>query len=393
MSLHRDIIRLVLNAPSSLADLQSATAVSLPTLRKAVQSLIDARWIRVVGQAEANGGRPAMLFGVDASRLAIIGVHLQLPGIRLTLSDLAGNVLDDGEHFDGVLPTPNECFQTIADYAAQVKKNLRARKLLGVGIATPGFIDLVTGDIISIGRVPSWENVPICRRLAVELNLPVYIANDVDCLAFAELQSTHQTREANLAFIGFDEGIKVSLFLKGELYKGTFGNAGLIAPTLLNVNDLPDPGEAPHFVTINGVSHLFEKRLGALDKNAQKKYADIIAAPSPRERVRRILENARPDRPVCHSLVLEQIQVFAAMTANMILMIQPDIVLIGGLESLLPQDLFAALETAIRHHLPALINNNTLIRQGKLALQNSGAIGATHHFLQTYLGSDANEFV
>ncbi|MEZ4555504.1 MAG: hypothetical protein R2854_03470 [Caldilineaceae bacterium] len=64
----------------SLADLQQATQVSLPTLRRAVQDLTDARWIRVVGQAEANGGRPAMLFGADTTRFLLVGVHLQLPG-------------------------------------------------------------------------------------------------------------------------------------------------------------------------------------------------------------------------------------------------------------------------------------------------------------------------
>lgn len=68
-----------------------------------------------------------------------------------------------------------------------------------------------------------------------------------------------------------------------------------------------------------------------------------------------------------------------------ILLVQPDVALIGGLLSLLPQELFTALEMAIRRHLPALISHNTLIQQGKLVSQSSGAIGAALHFLQAYL--------
>lgn len=391
MGLQQEIIKLVLDKPMALADLQAATGVSLPTLRKAVQALVDARWIRVVGQGEANGGRPAMLFGVNDSHFAILGVHLQLPGIHLTVSDLTGKVLDDAKGFEGKVPTPDECTQAITAYAARLKTIFPKRKLVGVGVAAPGFIDLATGDIISIGRVPAWVNVPLCRRLHAALNLPVYIANDVDCLAFAELQYTHQTRQTNLAYIGFDEAVKVSLFLKGELYKGTFGNAGLIALALLRVDDLPNREETRHLLTINGVSQLFEERLRALDADARKPYAAIMALTSPRERVRWILEHARPDTPLCYSLVLDQIRVFAAMAASMILMLQPDVVLIGGLLSLLSPERFADLETAIRRHLPALISHNTLIRQGKLALQSSGAIGATHHFLRTYLQSDSRE--
>lgn len=386
MTLQRSIVKTLLDTPRSLADLQQAAEVSLPTLRKAVQSLMDAHWIRIVGQAEANGGRPAMLFGVDESHFAVIGVHLQLPGIRLTLTDLAGNALDDIEIFDGVLPTPNECVQSIVEYAGRVAAAFPMRQMLGIGLAAPGFIDLATGDIITIGRVPSWENVPICRRLRAALNLPVYIANDVDCLAFAELKYTHQTRAANLAYIGFDEGVKISLFLQGELYRGTFGNAGLISPSLLYVDDLTDPAETPSLLTINGLSRLFEARLTGLDAATQAPYADIMAAISPRERVQRILVHSQADAAVCHNLAQDQIKALARVAASMILMVQPDVVLIGGLLSLLPPELFAALEMAIRSHLPALISHNTLIQQGKLVSQNSGAIGAALHFLQAYLG-------
>lgn len=385
MGLQQEIVKLVLNVPMALADLQAATGVSLPTLRKAVQALIDARWIRVVGQGEANGGRPAMLFGVNDSHFAILGVHLQLPGIHLTLSDLAGKVLDDAKRFEETVPTPDECIQAVSEYAARFKTMFPKRKLIGVGVAAPGFIDLATGDIVSIGRVPSWVNVPLCRRLQATLNLPAYIANDVDCLAFAELQYTPPARATNLAYIGFDQAIKVSLFLKGELYKGTFGNAGLIAPALLRVDDLANPEETPQLLTISGVSQLFEERVCALAASAQTPYAEMLALTSPRERVRRILEHARPDMPICYALTQDHLRALAVVAANMILLIQPDVVLIGGLLSLLPQELFADLETALRRHLPALISHNTLIRQGKLALQSSGAIGATHHFLRTYL--------
>lgn len=369
----------------SLADLRTATDVSLPTLRKAMQSLVDARWIRVVGQAEANGGRPAMLFGIDDSRFAIIGTHLQLPGIHLTLSDLAGTVLDDVELFDGVVPTPDQCIHAITHQVGRMRSGFPDRHILGIGVGAPGFIDLASGDILSIGRVPSWENVPVCRRLRSELSLPVLIANDVDCQAFAELKDTPLSRERNLAYIGFDEGVKISLFLKGEPYKGSLGNAGLIAPGLLRVDDLANPAEAGQLLTINGVSRLFESRLDALDPPGRAPYASILSAGSPRERVHRILDNARPDMTVCHALVLDQIKALAAMAAAMILMMQPDVVLIGGMLSLLPKPLFAVLETAIRGRLPSLIGNNTLIQQGRLPAQRGGATGAIEHFLQTLL--------
>jgi predicted NBD/HSP70 family sugar kinase len=110
-----------------------------------------------------------------------------------------------------------------------------------------------------------------------------------------------------------------------------------------------------------------------------------MAQTSVRERVCHILDSARADRPLCYAVVQAQIEVLAAAIANVILLIQPNIVVVGGLLSALPPDLFATLEIAIRRHTPALIGNNMLVQQGRLATQSSAAIGANHHFLQQYL--------
>lgn len=383
MSLQHSIIRHLLTAPMSLADLQLATQVSLPTLRRAVQVLADAHWIRVVGQAEANGGRPAMLFGVDDSLYAIVGVHLQLPGVRLILTDLTGQVLNEVERFDNMVPTPEECVQAVVGYVAEIKNTFSSRQVLGIGVATPGFIDLENGDILAIGRVPAWGSYPICRRLQAALALPVYIANDVDCMAFAELQDTHAPREANLAYVGFDEGVKFSLFLKGELYKGALGNAGLIAPQLLCAPDLTAPDDLAQLLTINGMNQLFALRLARLTNEMQAQYSAILAAANPRERVQQMLVHA--DLPLCEALVRDQIKALAATIANMTLLVQPDVVVIGGLLSALPAALFAVLETSLRGYLPALVSHNTIIRQSKHNAQSSAALGSTHHFLQLYL--------
>ncbi len=158
MLLHTIITKNLQARPMSLAELHPMTNVSLPTLRKAIQELTDSHWIRIVGQAEANGGRPAMLFGFDDSYYMLLGVHIQLPGIRLIISDFSGNVLDEKDLFQQEEASPHQIMQAIIDYAHEVKSRLEDRKLLGIGIAAPGFTDPETGNIISIERVPGWEN-------------------------------------------------------------------------------------------------------------------------------------------------------------------------------------------------------------------------------------------
>jgi len=393
MVLHRTIIRHLLKAPMSLADLQLATQVSLPTLNKAVRALSDAQWIRVVGQAEANGGRPAMLYGVDDRTYLIVGLHLQLPGMRLITSDLAGQVLDETDLFHGVVPTTSECVGAVSDYVTKLRTTFPSRTILGIGIAAPGFIDLSSGDIILIGRVPGWENFPICSRLQAATGVPVLVANDVDCMAFAEFQYSSESLEKNLAYIGFDEGVKASLFLKGDLYKGSLGNVGLIAGHLLHVDDLPDFQEARSLLTIKGVNQVFEKWVGDLPLADQEAYAPLIIASNHRERFNLILKNATDEMLICQEIVRNLTKVLSVAIANMIHIVQPDVVVIGGLLSSMPKELYEDLEVAIRGYLPALISNKSILRQGRLASQNSAAIGAIQHFLQDYLNETTHDLV
>ena len=393
MSLHSSIIRHLLKTPMSLADLQIATQVSLPTLNRAVRALSEAKWISVVGQAEANGGRPAMLYGIDDSYFLIIGVHLQLPGLRLITTNLNGHIVDEADHFQGVIPTPNQSVAVVTDYISHIRTILPERCILGIGVATPGFIDLNAGDIISIGRVPSWLNFPICRQLQAVADVPVQIANDIDCMAIAEFQLIGEALDKNLAYVGFDEGVKVSLFLKGELYKGSLGNTGLIASHLLPICDQLDPQDVNSMLTIVGFNDIFENRIAVLNEEDRARYAHITSAPDQRKRIRLIFNEANEEMPVCNQIVHDLTWVLSVAIANVLHFVQPDVVVMGGLINFMPKNLFAELENAIRNQLPPLISNNTIFQQGKLISKNGAALGANYHFLRSYLNNSASELL
>ena len=388
MSLHSTILNQLRSMPLSLADLQLVVDVSLPTLRKAIQELTQSRWIRIVGQAETNGGRPAKLFGLDDSYYLNIGVHLQLPGMHLAVTDLTGQILDTTDVFEGVIPRPDQVVQRITDYIQDIRRQFDQRQIVGVGIALPGFTDPNSGDIINIGRVPGWTNFPICSHLSALVDLPVTIANDVDCMALAEFQYSRITLDKNMIYVGFDEGVKASMFMNGVLYKGTFGNAGLIVTDLLNLDSRFSHDDYRQIQSISGVSRLFAERTDALNPAALQPYTRITEAESARQRFRLILEGAADSLPICEELVICLNKVLVAAIANIVMIIQPDTLILGGALSVMPGTLLTRLETDIRQHLPTLFTNRLIVQQAKLSSCHSATTGAVIHFLQEYLASD-----
>ncbi len=385
MSLYYSIVKNLLKTSMSLAEIQSTTGSSLPTVRRAVQALSDARWIRVVGQAEADGGRPAMLFGIHNESSMILGLHLQLPGMQITATDLSGKVLETIEFFSGTVPEPSEVVRAVVDIVQILKARFPDRRVLGIGIAAPGYIDPHTGDIIAIGRVPSWVNFPICQRLYEATGLPVQIANDVDCLAIAELNFDNCILKKNVVYVAFCEGFKASLFLGGDLYKGTLGNVGLISSELLNVTNEMTPEENKRLITLSGFVDVFKERVALLEPSAQRNYRDILELADQHKCAQQILNNSEIDQRICYPLVQDLIQILSVWIASMILFVQPDVLVVGGLLSSLPTNLFLDLESSIRSHIPALLDNKIIIKQGVMDSKNNSAIGAIHHFLRNNL--------
>ncbi len=386
MNPHTSILKSLRSVPMSLADLQQATQVSLPTLRKAVQELTDARWIRIVGQAEANGGRPPNMFGLDSSYYSLIGLHLQLPGVHLITTDLNGQVLHERRLIQNSIPLPDDVLSAVRDYVQHVREILPERQILGIGVAAPGFIDPESGDILLIGRVPGWENFPICSRLRTQTGLMTRIANDVDSMAFAEFHSDGLAFHQNLIYVGFDEGVKASLFLNGELYKGSLGNAGLIASSLLHVDTRDDDvRDKQEVLSIHGVNAIFDRRLNALPEDKRAPYRAISAIDDPRQRFEYTLRCAAAELPVCGGVIQLMNQTLAAAIANLILIIQPDVFVLGGALGVMPLELFADLEMWVRAALPRLISHKVMIRLGKAASPTTAAVGAAHYFFEQHL--------
>jgi predicted NBD/HSP70 family sugar kinase len=386
MSLRPQILKSLLHQPASIADLRDHTQVSLPTLRKAIQELTEESWIQVVGQAETNGGRPAMLYGLDDSHFLLLGVHLQLPGLRLVAATLTGHVVHVEETYTGVVPRPDQAVTAITDYHATIQTKFPNRQVIGVGVATPGFTHPITGDIISIGRVHGWQNVPIRQRLEQALSLPTFVANDIDCMAFAEFQHTNTALEQNLVYLGFDESVKASMFLNGQLYKGSFGNAGLITPELLQRHPSITTTDAQNLLTIDGINRLFASRVADLSSSEKAPYADILATPNARERLHYILGSAEEDGlRICQDIRWSLNMILATATANLIYVIQPDKLVLGGWLGTISQAHYTTLERMIREHLSPLFANASVIEQAALSSPNVAALGAIFHFLQEYL--------
>ena len=382
MDTQRVILARLLARPMSLADLGGATGASLPTLRRALRALERDRWVAVVGQESRTGGRPAKLFGVDPSVHTVVGVHLVHPGMRLVATDLSGALLDS--HVPGELDElePDAVHGAVLTYLSHLSARFGERRLVGLALATPGYVDPRSGTVIAIGRVPRWRNLPICERLRDATGLRVTIGNDIDAMATAEfgLNGDHRT----YAYAGVGEGVKFSMFLGGVPYVGPFGNAGVVSLRLLAGG--AEEGSA-ELLTVKGLLEAFERRASARTP-VLAVHARVRAQRDLRARYQAVLTLAEAGDPDATAVVAPMVDLLGAQAASFVHLIQPELLVIGGAFAGAPERILSDVESALRSRLPPLLDNNLIVRRARLDDELAAAVGATRVFVQRFLHED-----
>ena len=162
--------------------------------------------------------------------MPFVGIDLGATSLLAVVADARGQVLGTAEAdtpHDGSDPGP-----VVAEVARIVQKaarkaDVKVSKLKALGIGAPGSVDLETGFIAKATNL-DWLDVPLARHLEDALDLPSFVANDVQVAIMGEHAYGAAQGARNAVGIWVGTGIGGGMILGGELYRGSHGAAGEI---------------------------------------------------------------------------------------------------------------------------------------------------------------------
>jgi len=224
------VLRLIhTQAPLSRARLAVITGLNKSTVSSLVEELLGRNLVHETGINSAGAGRPATLLEINPRAGCIIGVELGVDFISVAVTNFACQIL--WRRTVSVQPADAQ-EKTIGQILALVRKAITAGRrkglrILGLGLATPGTVDLDAGVLIFAPNL-QWRNVPFKQIFARHTQLRVFVENDANAAAIAEhlLGTARQSKDFIFVFAGV--GIGGGLFLNGQLYRGGNGYAGEI---------------------------------------------------------------------------------------------------------------------------------------------------------------------
>ena len=239
-----------------------------------------------------------------------------------------------------------------------------------VGVGIPGLYDPVAGTTRFLVNFPGhWPGVPVAGPVGAALGLPAPLINDARAFGLAELRAGAARGASSMVGLALGTGIGGVIAIDGRVYQGHDGTGGELGHQTLE----PDG-------PLCGCGNR-----GCLEAFAR---ADRIAAACGTETAEAAMEAARAGDPTAVAGLLVVGRYLGIGIANMIAVITPDVVVIGGGISAAFDLLRAPIEAELRERVRTTALELVRLVPAELGTW-AGAIGAAIHSAEAAAREDA----
>ncbi len=145
-----------------------------------------------------------------------------------------GLVLNDGTILGETLTLPtqsdrrgDEIVGTMIDGIERVVQdsNLSMQQIHGIGIGSPGPLDLKKGIILEAPNLPTLHHFPLGQTLESYFNLPVAINNDANCFVLGEACFGSAQQASIVCGATLGTGFGCGVVINRKIYEGSTGTA------------------------------------------------------------------------------------------------------------------------------------------------------------------------
>lgn len=207
--------------PISRAEIAKATGLRAGTVSAIVNRLIREKLVYEGVAGPSSGGRPPKYLYVNAESAYVIAIDIGVRDSVYAVSDFNGRLLTQR-----AMLTKGEPEAFLRSLAGEIKDLIGAQyartRFKAVGVSIPGLIDRDEGTLV-ISPNLGWKDIPVRAILEEELGYPVYVENDANAAAFAELWygPLEEVGVRTLLFVLVVEGLGTGLIINGELHVGS----------------------------------------------------------------------------------------------------------------------------------------------------------------------------
>ena len=225
----------------SRAELARSLNLTRSTLTSVADELMEMDLVIEAGQSFITQatGRPGTGLKLNPEGAFFLGAEINVEHIHLVLINLEGSII---HRKSAKLRStkPEAVCRELVDLVQAVwsVKLGSSDRLRGVGVTVSALVD--TQGVIRSAPTFRWHHVDLKSVIGSQLDIPIFVENDANAAALAELSFGRRKGQSDLCLLFLDVGVGAGMIFDRRIFRGSEGLAGEIGHLTL------DPASTGH---------------------------------------------------------------------------------------------------------------------------------------------------
>ena len=302
----------------------------------------------------------------------VVGIEISGSGSRqaIALADLNGTILYRVRRPLEYVPDAETVLQLIEEMLAEVTtpERLSDGRILRVGVAIGGLVDATHGIVRTLHHAHGWDNFPLQDYFEEKLDIPCIINNNANAAALAEVQYGAGIGERNALYVGLGRGIGGGMVVGGKIYQGATCSAGEIGHMLVKENGPKcSCGGFGHLEAIASAQAISRRMIGLSAEYPETEAAIRRVTGGRAERItaEQVFRLAAEGDTLAQRIVEEVYTYLGIALANIVHLVNPGVIILGGQVAQAGELLIAPLQERIRELCLPSVGQSVRVVQGK----------------------------
>ncbi len=220
---------------ASRADIAKLSGLQRATITNIVKELMDLGIVVEDGLLAGDKGRRSIGIRINGEKFGVVGVMVTREYFGVSLIGLSGEIHEIKYYKLEETDTVYDSIHRIKEAIHEIMESKKNFTTLAVGVAVPGPYKRDGDEIVFVTNLVGWDGVTVSSILKEGFDIPVYIENDANAGALAQLWNYRKNLSSKeMAYIVAGQGIGCGSISNGYLLKGALGIAGEIGHITIN---------------------------------------------------------------------------------------------------------------------------------------------------------------
>ncbi len=267
------------------------------------------------------------------SNSLLLGIDIGGTKVAAGLVTASGKVLVSARANMVTRKTAADGLRAVMRAVDAVMRDSRADKIQAIGISVPGWVDTSQGVLLRATNLPCWRNFPLAQEIQTRYGKPTHLANDANAAALAEAAWGAGAGYSNVFYISMGTGIGTGMVLQHRVYAGRTGAAGEGGHMTINLRGpvcaCGKRGCIEMYASGTAIARRARERLSRRGRR-KSQMLELVGGKIADLRTEHVAQAASAGDPIALEVMGEAADHFAIWLGNIIDLLEPEIIVVGG---------------------------------------------------------------